>query len=568
MLFLKVAKRIDPITQYRAGETGKSADKIGVGGQAFPSGGTIVAMAQMGHWPGDVTPDLLRRLEGRIDVHGDREQMPIIAPFTGEQIGSVPEATREDVTNAVAASRRVQEQWRRLSMKTRVRIFTKFHDLLIERAEQAMDLVQLEAGKSRIPAFEEVFDVVGATRYYFNTAPKTLKRKRRAVSVPLISKAYEYHHPVGVVGFIVPWNFPFTLGISDAVPALLAGNGVVIKPDEKTPYSTLFSVELLEGAGLPKGLIQVVTGHGEKIGSSLIDNVDFVMFTGSTEVGRMVAERAASRLIGSSLELGGKNAALVLEDADLDQAIPGIARAFYANGGQLCLAAERIYVDENIREEFTKRFVDYVKDLSLTTGYDFSSDMSSLITPEHLNNVHAHVEDAVEKGAELLTGGKPRPDVGPAFYEPTVLTNVDESMELCRSETFGPVATIYGVADQEEAISRANDSDLGLNFSVWTTNAKRGVDVASQLHAGTVGVNDGYAAAWSSYDAPMGGFKNSGLSRRHGAIGILKYTEAQTVAVQRWVPAFAPPAAGISYHTYHKVLAPALKVLRRLPFYK
>lgn len=515
-----------------------------------------------------VTSDLLRSLEARVNVPEGRELIPIIAPFTGETIGSVPQATAADVTAAVEVAREAQSQWSQVSMKTRVRILTRFHDLLLDRADEAIDLVQLEAGKSRVPAFEEVFDVAGATRYYFNTAARVLGRKRRAVSIPIVSKAYEYHHPVGVVGFIVPWNFPFTLGISDAVPALLAGNGVVIKPDEKTPYSTLYSAALLEEAGLPPGLVQIVTGEGAKIGTPLIEAVDYVMFTGSTEVGRLIAEQSARRLIGSSLELGGKNAALVLGDADLDSAVPGIARAFYANGGQLCLSAERIYVVDSVKDEFTRRYVDYVRELTMTTAYDFSSDMSSLITPEHLSSVHAHVEDAIEKGAELLTGGKPRPDVGPAFYEPTVLGNVDETMDVCRSETFGPVVSIYGVPDGETAIARANDSDFGLNFSVWTRDIERGIAVASRLHAGTVGVNDGYAASWSSYDAPMGGFKQSGLSRRHGEIGILKYTEPQTVAVQRWVPAFAPPAAGVSYYTYRKILGPALKLLRRLPFYK
>ncbi|MDH3463903.1 MAG: succinic semialdehyde dehydrogenase, partial [Acidimicrobiia bacterium] len=389
--------------------------------------------------PDELTPrvscDLLRSLETRVNVPSDRESIAIIAPFTGQEIGSVPQATGEDVAAAADAARIAQRQWNRLSIKTRVRTFTRFHDLLVDRADEAIDLVQLEAGKSRVPAFEEVFDVAGVTRYYFNIAPSALRRKRRSVSIPIVSKAYEYRHPVGVVGFIVPWNFPFTLGISDAIPALLAGNGVVIKPDEKTPYSTLYSVALLEEAGLPEGLIQVVTGDGEAVGRPLIDSVDYVMFTGSTAVGRLVAEQAAQRLIGSSLELGGKNAALVLGDADLDSAVPGIARAFYANGGQLCLSAERIYVVESVKDEFIRRYVDYVRDLSLTMAYDFSSDLSSLIDPQHLANVHAHVEDAVEKGAEILIGGKPRPDVGPSFYEPTVLINVDETMDVCRTET-------------------------------------------------------------------------------------------------------------------------------------
>ncbi len=515
-----------------------------------------------------VDSQLLRKLEERIDVPRGSDLIEIVAPFTGARIGSVPAATPDDVVRAVASARAAQTEWRVLSLATKVRMFTRFHDLLIERADQAIDLVQLEAGKSRVPAFEEVFDVVGSTRYYMNTAPNVLQRDRRAVSIPIVSSAYEFHHPLGVVGCIVPWNFPFTLGISDIVPALLAGNGVVIKPDEKTPYSTLYSVSLLEEAGLPRGLIQVVTGVGEDVGGPLIDNVDYLMFTGSTAVGRLVAERAARRLIGSSLELGGKNAAVVLEDAELDEAIPGIARAFYANAGQLCLAAERIYVIESIQDEFTRRFVEYVRDLKVTADYDYTSDMSSLIDVDHMNNVHGHVEDAVAKGARLLTGGKPRPDVGPSFYDATVLDNVDETMEVCRTETFGPVVSIYGVPDAATAISRANDSDFGLNFSIWTRDRKRGVELASTLQAGTVGVNDGYAAAWSSYDSPMGGFKSSGLSRRHGELGILKYTESQTVAVQRWVPSFAPPIPAISYSRYRRFLGPALKLLRRVPFYK
>jgi succinate-semialdehyde dehydrogenase/glutarate-semialdehyde dehydrogenase len=514
-----------------------------------------------------VTPGLLRSLEARINVQPDREQIPVIAPFTLEQIGSVPQALDEDVTTAVAVSRQAQTAWAQLSPKTRGRIFTRFHDLLIDRADQAMDLVQLEAGKARVPAFEEVYDTVGTARYYANTAPGLLRRRRRRVSFPLLTKAYEYKHPHGVVGFITPWNFPFTLGISDAIPALLAGNGAVIKPDEKTPYSTLFVVSLLEEAGLPEGLVQVVTGRGELIGRAMVDAVDFIMFTGSTPVGRLVAEQAGRRMIGMAMELGGKNAAIVLADADLDKAVPGIIRAVYANSGQLCIAAERIYVEEAILGEFTERFVNAVGELDLSLGYEFPGIMSSMITQAHLDDVHRHVEDAVARGATLLTGGKPRPDVGPLVYAPTVLTDVDESMEVCRTETFGPVVSIYGVPDAETAIHKANDSHLGLNLSVWTRNTRAGVELAARLEAGTVGVNDGYAATWSSYDAPMGGMKASGLSRRHGSEGILKYTDPQTIAVQHLIPAFAPPG-GMSYDRYRILLGRALKLLRRMPFYK
>jgi len=515
----------------------------------------------------NVAAGMLERLAADVAVPGDRPSISVVSPFTEEEVGRVPEAGADDIVAAVHRSRAAQPSWSRTPMSRRVAILSRFHDLLIERADTALDIVQIEAGKARIPAFEEVYDTIATTRYYLKTGPGLLKRRRRAVSFPGMTTAYEYRHPHGVVGSITPWNFPFTLAISDIIPALLAGNTIVGKPDEKTPFSMLYGASLLLEAGLPEGVLQVVTGYGEDIGRALIDEVDFVVFTGSTSVGRRVATQAAQRLIGSSMELGGKNAGIVMADADLDKAVPGIARATFANGGQLCIATERVYVDEGIKEEFISRFVDHTRQIPLTPAFDFSSGLSAMITREHLENVHAHVEDAVSAGATLLTGGKPRPDVGPLFYEPTVLTNVDEAMLLCRSETFGPVVSIYGYDDIESAIAQANDSELGLNFSVWTRDRGRGVEVAARLQAGTVGVNDGYAAAWSSYDSPMGGMKASGMGRRHGAEGLLKFTESQTIAVQKIGPAFAPPGS-MGYATYQRLLGPVLKLLRRVPFYK
>lgn len=525
-------------------------------------------MKTMTDLPPGISQDFLATLAARVDVPAEgRDSIEVDAPCTREVIARVPQAEAADVAAAVDRSRLVQQDWERLSPKMRGRIFSRYHDLLVDRFDQALDLVQLESGKARSAAFEDVADVVATTRYYIHTAPRLLRGQRRAVSLPLTTTTFEYRKPRGVVGFIVPWNYPFNLGIADAVPALLAGNGAIIKPDEKTPLSLLYSVCLLEEAGLPPGLIQVVTGDGEKVGPHLIDAVDYVMFTGSTAVGRLVAEQAGRRLIGASMELGGKNAALVLADADLDVTVPGLVRGVVANAGQICVGMERIYVHSSIRERFTERFVEAVSDLEIGPRYDFSAHVGSLISPEHSERVHAHVEDAVAKGARLLIGGKPRPDLGPSFYEPTVLTDVDESMEVCRTETFGPVATIYGFDTVDEAVARANDSEFGLNFSVWTGDTRQGMRLARRLEAGTVGVNDAFAAAWSSFDAPMGGVKASGLSRRHGAEGLLKYTQSQTVAAQRWVPSFAPPA-GLSYDTYLKLLRPALKLLRRLPFYK
>ena len=515
----------------------------------------------------NITIALLNDLKRRIDVPDDRPSLPIFAPFTETQFAAVPVATSDDVRVAVQRARAAQEKWARTPLSHRVGILSRFHDLVIDHADEAMDIVQLEAGKARIPAFEEVFDVVGTTQYYMKTGPGLLKRRRRAVSFPGMTTAYEYQHPIGVVASITPWNFPFNLSVADIIPALLAGNAVVSKPDEKTPFSLLYGLSLLQEAGLPDDLVQVVTGPGEDLGPVLLDHVDFVMFTGSTEVGRTLASEAGRRLIGSSMELGGKNAAIVLADADLNKTIPGVARAMFANGGQLCISAERIYVDAAIRDEFTHRLVEHTRSLPLTTSFDYSSALSAMISRDQLDRVQAHVDDAVNMGATLLTGGKARPDVGPLFYEPTLLTDVDEAMDICRAETFGPVASIYPFNDVEEAVTLANDSEYGLNFSVWTAGTRRGVDLASRLEAGTVGVNDGYAAAWSTFDAPMGGMKASGLGRRHGAAGLLKFTEAQTVAVQKIGPAFAP-IGRLDYETYRSMLGAVLKLLKRIPFYK
>jgi succinate-semialdehyde dehydrogenase/glutarate-semialdehyde dehydrogenase len=514
-----------------------------------------------------VTSRLLNDLGSRVSVPVERPRIAVLAPFDETEIASVPAATAEDVREAVESARSAQKAWAGTPVRERAAVLSRFHDLLIDRADVALDLVQLEAGKARIPAFEEVYDTIATTRYYIKTGPRLLRRRRRAVSFPGLTAAYEFRHPLGVVGSISPWNFPFTLSISDIVPALLAGNAVVAKPDEKTPFSLLFGASLLEEAGLPAGVLQVVTGHGEEAGAALTESVDFIMFTGSTEVGRMVAAGAARRLIGSSMELGGKNAAIVMADADLEKTIPGIARAMFTNGGQLCISMERIYVDAAIVEEFTDRLVEHTRNLEITAAFDFSSALSSMISRDHLDNVHAHVEDAVSSGATLLTGGKPRPDVGPLFYAPTLLTDVEEGMLVCRAETFGPVATIYSYEHSDDAITLANDSEFGLNFSVWTRDTARGVEIASRLEAGTVCVNDGYAAAWSAYDAPMGGMGSSGLGRRHGTEGLLKYTEAQTVAVQRIGAAFAP-LGGMSYERYQRLLNGVLKLAKRLPFYK
>jgi succinate-semialdehyde dehydrogenase / glutarate-semialdehyde dehydrogenase len=517
-----------------------------------------------------LTPHLgatvLRELEARTAQAG-RDQVEVVAPFTLEVIGRVPQAGNDDVAEAAARARAAQPAWESLGAEDRARILLRFHDILLDHLDEVTDLIQLEGGKSRLDAWREVVDVIGVTRYIANVTPRATRRRRHQGAMPVFTKTYEYRHPKGLVGFISPWNYPFILAISDAIAALATGNAALIKPDEKTPFCALLGARLLEEAGVPGDVLQILTGAGAPIGDAIVDAVDYVMFTGSTEVGRSIAAMAGRRLIGCSMELGGKNAAIVLPDADMARTVRQLASASFANAGQTCVAMERIYVHESIREELTRRLAEHSGALPVTAGFDFSSEVSSMIDQAHLDRVHAHVEDAVANGATLLTGGKPRPDVGPLFYAPTVLTDVTEEMRLCREETFGPVTSIYGYTDLAEAVARANDSEFGLHFSLWTRDTARALDIATRLEAGSVTINDGLVASWGSHEAPMGGMKASGLGRRHGLDGILKFTEPQTVATQRLVPAYSP-FGGITPERYTRLVEFLTTVFKRLPFYK
>ena len=503
-------------------------------------------------------PSLMRRFAAADDA----TTIDVIAPFTGEPLHALPVSTPADVDAAMRRAREAQERWAAIPVRERARIILRFHDLVLQRRHEAMDILQWETGKARRDALEEVLDVCVVSRYYARRAPGLLRPRRRAAALPVIVGVREIRKPVGVVGIIAPWNYPLTLAASDAVPALLAGNAVIVKPDPQTSLIAAWVAEQFLLAGLPDGLFTVVTGDGPVVGGAVIDAVDYVMFTGSSATGRIVAERCARRLIGCSLELGGKNAMIVRADADLRRAAEIAVRACFANSGQLCISMERIYVHDDAYDEFVARFIPRVLSLRLSASPGWGADMGVLISTEHLDRVRAHVDEAVVAGATPLAGGRARPDIGPTAYEPTVLEGVREDMAVCRDKTFGPVAALYRVRDDDEAVQLANDTRYGLNASVITRDLRAGQRLAARLRTGSVNVNEGYAASWGSTAAPMGGVGESGLGHRHGEGGLLAYTERQTIATQRLL-GFGPQL-GLDDERWGQALSAAVGLMKRL----
>ncbi|MFJ9921924.1 succinic semialdehyde dehydrogenase [Streptomyces rubiginosohelvolus] len=512
--------------------------------------------------PASITPALLRRLTALVSAAPDAARVTTSAPYTGLPLVDLPVSTPEEVEAAFARARAAQKAWAATPIAERKRILLRYHDLVLARQDEALDLMQAENGKTRRDAFLEVVDIGVVSRHYARNAAKYLSPKRRRGAIPLLTHTTELRHPKGVVTVISPWNYPLSMAAGDTIAALMAGNAVVQKPDTQTALTALWSMDLMHEAGLPRDVWQMVIGRGSSIGTPLMDNADYMMFTGSTATGRHIASDAGRRLIGASLELGGKNPMIVLDDADIEKAAEGAVNACFPSAGQLCVSVERLYVAESIRDAFIAAFTARTKKLAIGAAYDYSMDVGSLTTPSQLHTVTEHVGDAVAKGATVLAGGQPRPDLGPLFHEPTVLTDVTPDMTLYDHETFGPVVTIYTYRDVDEAIDLANATSYGLNASVWSRDGARGRAVAARVHAGTVNVNEAFAAAWGSIDAPMGGMGDSGLGRRHGADGILKYTEPQTVAHQR-LQGFYPPSR-ISPETWADLLTGALKVMKAI----
>jgi succinate-semialdehyde dehydrogenase/glutarate-semialdehyde dehydrogenase len=506
-------------------------------------------------------PALVRRLTRRVVAASGATSHTPTAPFTGAPIAVLPVSTEADVAQAVHQARAAQRRWARVPAAHRSAMLLRFHDLVLDRQSELLDLIQIECGKARAHAFEEVADVALVARHYARRGAGYLRPRRRGGLFPLLTQSRELRHPKGVVGVVSPWNYPLTLAVSDALPALVAGNAVVLRPDQQTSLTALLGVELLVEAGLPEDVVQVVLGPGPTVGDAVVRSTDYICYTGSTATGRQVAQVAARRLVGVSLELGGKNSMYVAADANLQRAAEGAVRACFNGAGQLCVAMERLIVHESVADEFLGLFLRRVHGLRLGRELDWDADMGSLLSTAQLETVTRHVEDAKAHGATVLAGGRPRPDVGPLFYEPTVLAGVTEQM-LCRDEeTFGPVVAVYRVGSDDEAVELANDTAYGLNASIWSRDVSRAREIAARVRAGTVNINEGYAAAWGSVGAPMGGMKDSGLSRRHGMEGITKYTDVQNVTAQHLLGLGAP--RGLSAEAWATALTLSLKVLKR-----
>jgi acyl-CoA reductase-like NAD-dependent aldehyde dehydrogenase len=371
-----------------------------------------------------------------------------------------------------------------------------------------------------------------------------------------------YYKPHGVVGFITPWNYPLLNAFNDLIPALIAGNTVVLKPSEVTPFTAEYGLNLMYQVGIPRDVIQMVTGDG-RTGEALIDSVDFISFTGSTATGRKVAVRAAERLIPYSLELGGKDPLIVLKDADLDLAASGALTGAMENAGQTCISIERVYVEAPVYDQFVSRILEYAQRMKLGAEDDFDTHVGSLTNERELRRTEEHVRDALEKGARVLFGGKPRPDLGRLFFEPTVLVDVDHSMKVMQEETFGPLLPIMRVRDADEAVRMANDNEYGLSACIYTRDLKRGEQLATRIDSGDVVLNRPQMT-FGTLAVPMGGVKNSGVGRRNGPEGLLRFVKPQSIVVDRAL--LAKPAL-IQADPMTRLGVDVMRVARRwLPF--
>jgi acyl-CoA reductase-like NAD-dependent aldehyde dehydrogenase len=500
-------------------------------------------------------PNLLAHLPESSD------QVTIVNPATGKKIYDLPQLSVGQVAKAVADARLAQPSFAAMPVKERAAALFALHDLLLNNQDKLMDLLQLETGKARSHAFEEVAGSLGSTRYFAKIAPKVLKKTITNSGVPFVTRSYVTYSPVGVVGVITPWNYPLALQMLDVLPALAAGNTVVQKADNQTALVSLYARKLAIEAGIPESAWTIVVGDGASVGNAITDTVDYVAFTGSTKTGKTVAERAAKRLIGYSLELGGKNPLIILPGAKLGDAAEKVIAGAFGNSGQLCVSIERVYVPNSQKAAFETELANRVNSLQIGKSDNFQMDMGTLTGVNQLKRVEDFVSDAVSKGAKVLAGAKSLPELGPYFYAPTVMTDIKPEMRLAREEVFGPFIAVTGYDSIDEAVELANDTEYGLNASV-VGPVKLAEKVANRLMAGSVNINEGFRASMASIDSPMGGMKQSGVGRRNGHYGLLRFTEARTVGIATGLLNF--PSRAKQYNKMAPLMNALAKFMKKL----
>jgi succinate-semialdehyde dehydrogenase / glutarate-semialdehyde dehydrogenase len=459
------------------------------------------------------------------EIGNDLPKVEVTNPATSEVVATIPRGGKNEAVRAVDAADKAFRDWSRRSVYERSELIRKWYELINEHKDDLARTMTLEQGKPLKEAAGEIQYANGfiswyaeeGKRVYGEQIPATQTNKRLFVS----------KQPVGVVAVITPWNFPAAMITRKVAPALATGCTVVIKPANLTPLTALKMAALAEQAGIPKGVINVVTGDSKAIGEAWLEDmrVRKLTFTGSTEVGRQLMKGSADTIKKVSLELGGHAPSIVMDDCDIDKAVEGVVASKFRNAGQTCVCSNRVYVHEEIAEEFTQRLVKKVKELNVGNGLEEGIDIGPLIDEDAVEKVQKHIDDAVSKGAKVATGGKAGKGL---FFEPTVLTDVSEDMLCMKDETFGPLAPISTFKTQEEAIERANDSIYGLAAYVFTENITRGIQICEQLEYGIVGLNDGVP---STPQAPFGGFKQSGLGREGGHQGIEEYLEVKYISV-------------------------------------
>jgi acyl-CoA reductase-like NAD-dependent aldehyde dehydrogenase len=469
------------------------------------------------------------------EVQLGARQISVMNPVTGKVLREFACALPAEVSGAVSRARNAQPAWEQTSLRKRLSLVKQFQRLLGERKQQIALVISSESGKPYAEAMlTEILVVLDTAKFLLNESYEILCDTPVAHgSVATKTKRGRLiREPYGVIGIISPWNYPFSIPASQSLAALVAGNAVVLKPSELTPLSALEFAKLLQDAGFPENVFQLVLGDGST-GAALVEsNIDKLIFTGSVATGKRIAQPAAARLLPVVLELGGKDPMVVLDDADVEVASSGAVWAAFVNAGQACLSVERCYVHRSIYDSFVALCAEKAKQLRLGDGLDPATDIGPLIHERQLRTVEKHVEDARSHGARILTGGKRMPSLGPNFYLPTVLADVTHDMLIMREESFGPVLPIMAFDSDDEAVRLANDSEYGLAASVWTSSRSRGESIARRIKTGIVMVNDA-VSCYGISEAPHGGIKASGIGRTHGKLGLEEMVRVKYLDVDR-----------------------------------